>query len=80
MSRQFSLKIEIKEIKQGAIWTVKRMIFIVPALLVSFPALKYFFPCMEGACRHIRNFFAGFLGISVVHLAAYLLSKKKPPQ
>ena len=75
MSEHFSLKDAINE----AMWVVKRMVFIVPALAVSFPTLKYFFPCMEGACRHIRNLFAGVLGVSVVHLAAYLLSKKKPP-
>ena len=77
MSEQPSLK---GAIKQEAIRLVKLTVFIVLALAVSFPTLKYFFPCMEGACRKIRNLFAGVLGVSVVHLAVYLLSKKKPPQ
>jgi len=80
MSEQLSLK---DSIKQGAAWIVKLMVFmvfVILALAVSFPTLKYFFPCMEGACRQIRNFLAGFLGITVANLAVYLLSKKKPPQ
>jgi len=65
---------------RDAIWIAKVFVFSCLAMAVTFPTLKYFFPCMEGACRYIRNFFAGFLGISVAHIAAYLLSKKEPPQ
>jgi len=68
------------DISSEAIRGAKVIVLSVLAMALFFPALRYFFPCTEGVCPHIRTFFSTLLGSIVGNLIVYLSLKKKPPQ